>query len=61
VCGITGLIVTPVVREPRRQRPDAAVHALHLDRNEPRGHAHLTGPPRLTWPACRVRWRGSRR
>jgi hypothetical protein len=44
VCGITGLIVTPVVREPRRQRPDGAVHALHLDRIEPRGHAHLTGP-----------------
>jgi DNA-binding transcriptional LysR family regulator len=32
----TGVIVTPAVRELRRQHPDADVRALHLDWNEPR-------------------------
>jgi DNA-binding transcriptional LysR family regulator len=32
----TGLIVTPAVRELRRQHPDAEVHTLHLDWTEPR-------------------------
>jgi DNA-binding transcriptional LysR family regulator len=33
---ITNLIVTPAVRELRRQHPDADVHTLHLPWNEPR-------------------------
>ena len=32
-----GLIVTPAVRNLRRQHPDADVQTLHLDWNEPRG------------------------
>jgi DNA-binding transcriptional LysR family regulator len=32
----TGLIVTPAVRELRRQHPDADVHAVHLDWDEAR-------------------------
>jgi DNA-binding transcriptional LysR family regulator len=32
----TGLIITPAVRELRRRHPDADVHTLHLDWNEPR-------------------------
>jgi DNA-binding transcriptional LysR family regulator len=32
----TGLIVTPAVRELRRQHPDANVHAVHLDWDEAR-------------------------
>ena len=32
----TSIIVTPAVRELRRQHPDADVHTLHLDWNEPR-------------------------
>jgi DNA-binding transcriptional LysR family regulator len=32
----TGLIVTPAVRELRRQHPDADVHTVHLAWNEPR-------------------------
>jgi DNA-binding transcriptional LysR family regulator len=31
-----GIIVTPAVRNLRRQQPDADVHALHLEWNEPR-------------------------
>src|ERR1700749_3495304 len=31
-----GLIITPAVRQLRRQHPDAAVQTLHLDWNEPR-------------------------
>ena len=31
-----GLIVTPAVRQLRREHPDADVHSLHLDWNEPR-------------------------
>src|SRR5262249_28431215 len=32
----TGLIITPAVRELRREHPDADVHALHVDWNEAR-------------------------
>jgi len=32
----SGLIVTPAVRELRREHPDADVHTLHLDWNQPR-------------------------
>jgi DNA-binding transcriptional LysR family regulator len=31
-----GIIVTPAVREMRREHPDADVQALHLDRDQPR-------------------------
>jgi DNA-binding transcriptional LysR family regulator len=34
--GYTGIIVTPAVRDLRRQHPDADVQTLHLDWNEPR-------------------------
>ncbi|HEY2508923.1 MAG TPA: LysR family transcriptional regulator [Streptosporangiaceae bacterium] len=38
VIGYTpGLIITPAVRQLRRQQPDADVQTLHLDWNEPRG------------------------
>jgi DNA-binding transcriptional LysR family regulator len=33
---MTGLIITPAVRELRHQHPDADVRTLHLDWNEPR-------------------------
>ena len=42
------IIVTPAVRDLRRQHPDADVHTLHLDWNEPRqallDHGWSAGP-----------------